>query len=42
MAYNKLLINLDRSVFAVNYYTASIRFDKSCNLIGQFEVRILP
>ena len=24
------------------YYMASIRFDESCNLIGQFEVRILP
>ncbi len=26
----------------VYYYMASIRFDESCNLIGQFEVQILP
>ena len=31
-----------RSGVITIYYMASIRFDESCNLIGQFEVRILP
>ncbi len=36
------LINFVETGFNVLYYMASIRFDESCNLIGQFEVRILP